>query len=78
MESTLTPDTQVVLLLCGELGQRAANCAEPQTEDWLATHMDVRRAQLKDWLDRAIAEGRIKKLRNPVRYAAISRTLFAG
>lgn len=53
-------------------------CAEPQTEDWLATHMDVRRVQLKDWLDRAIGEGRIKKLRNPVRYAAISRTLFAG
>lgn len=29
MESTLTPDTQAVLLLCGELGQRGSNGPKP-------------------------------------------------
>ena len=29
MESTLTPDTQAVLLLCGELGQRGGNGLKP-------------------------------------------------
>ena len=29
MESTLTPDTQAVLLLCGELGQRDGNGPKP-------------------------------------------------
>src|ERR1035438_5910088 len=29
VESTLTPDTQAVLLLCGELGQRGSNGLKP-------------------------------------------------
>src|ERR1035441_4697212 len=29
LESTLTPDTQAVLLLCGELGQRGGNGVKP-------------------------------------------------
>lgn len=51
---------------------------EPQSEEWLAGKMNVRTPQMKDWLDRAVSEGRIKKLRKPARYVADSHTLFAG
>ena len=51
---------------------------EPQSEEWIAGKMNVRTAQMKDWLDRAVREGRIKKLRKPIRYVADSHTLFAG
>jgi predicted Rossmann fold nucleotide-binding protein DprA/Smf involved in DNA uptake len=51
---------------------------EPQSEEWLAGRMNVRTGQMKDWLDRAIREGRVKKLRKPVRYVADSHTLFTG
>jgi predicted Rossmann fold nucleotide-binding protein DprA/Smf involved in DNA uptake len=50
---------------------------EPQSEQWLAVKLNVRAAQMKDWLERAVREGRLKKLRKPVRYVAGSRTLFA-
>lgn len=49
---------------------------EPQSEKSLAVRMNVRTGQMKDWLDRAIREGRIKKLRNPVRYVVDSAMLF--
>jgi len=49
---------------------------EPQSEEWLAAKINVRTTQMKDWLDRAVREGRVKKLRKPVRYVAASRMLF--
>ena len=49
---------------------------EPRDAEWLAETMCVRPAQMKDWLDRGVREGRITKLKKPVRYAAHSRTLF--
>jgi hypothetical protein len=49
---------------------------EPRSEKWLAVRMNVRTVQMKDWLDRAIREGRIKRLRKPVRYVADSHILF--
>lgn len=51
---------------------------EPQSEEWLADKMNVRTAQMKDWLDRAVRERRVKKLRKPVRYVAESHMLFSG
>ncbi|MDE3178019.1 MAG: hypothetical protein KGM47_00045, partial [Acidobacteriota bacterium] len=49
---------------------------EPRDTEWLAETMCVRPAQMKDWLGRGVSEGRITKLKKPVRYAAHSRTLF--
>ena len=48
---------------------------QPQGDEWLADKMCVRGAQMKDWLDRAIREGRIRKLKRPARYVACP-TLF--
>jgi predicted Rossmann fold nucleotide-binding protein DprA/Smf involved in DNA uptake len=50
---------------------------EPQADELLATKMCVRAVQAKDWLKRGISEGRIRKLKKPVRYVANSPTLFA-
>jgi len=50
---------------------------EPRDGEWLAETMCVRPAQLKDWLDRGVREGRIIKLKKPVRYVAHSQTLFS-
>jgi hypothetical protein len=33
---------------------------------------------MKDWLDRGVLEGRILKLKKPVRYAAHTPTLFTA
>jgi predicted Rossmann fold nucleotide-binding protein DprA/Smf involved in DNA uptake len=49
---------------------------EPQSDEWLADKMCVRAAQMKDWLDRGVREGRIQKLKRPVRYVAHTPTLF--
>ncbi len=49
---------------------------EPQTDEWLADKMCVRALQIKDWLARGVREGRITKLKNPVRYVTPSHTLF--
>jgi hypothetical protein len=49
---------------------------QPQSEEWLASKLSVRTAQMKDWLDRAVRKGRIRKLRKPVRYVAESQSLF--
>jgi predicted Rossmann fold nucleotide-binding protein DprA/Smf involved in DNA uptake len=49
---------------------------EPQADEWLADRLCVRAAQIKDWLDRGVREGRILKLKKPVRYVAHTPTLF--
>jgi predicted Rossmann fold nucleotide-binding protein DprA/Smf involved in DNA uptake len=51
---------------------------EPKDGEWLAETLRVRPVQMKDWLDRGVREGRITKLKKPVRYVAHSRTLFTG
>jgi predicted Rossmann fold nucleotide-binding protein DprA/Smf involved in DNA uptake len=50
---------------------------EPQADELLAAKMCVRAAQVKDWLERGVREGRISKLKKPVRYVANVPTLFA-
>lgn len=50
---------------------------EPQSDEWVADKVCVRAAQMKDWLDRGVHEGRILKLKKPVRYVAHAPTLFA-
>jgi len=49
---------------------------EPQSVEWLAAKINVGTAQMKDWLGRAVREGRVKKLRKPVRYQTVSHMLF--
>lgn len=49
---------------------------EPRTDKWLADKMCVRTLQIKDWLTRGVREGRITKLKKPVRYVMQSPTLF--
>ncbi len=49
----------------------------PQSDEWIADQMCVRAPQMKDWLDRGVREGRILKLKKPVRYVAHTPTLFA-
>ncbi len=49
---------------------------EPQADEWLAGKMCVRVAQVKDWLERGVREGKIVKLKKPVRYVAHTPTLF--
>lgn len=49
---------------------------EPRTNDWLADKMQVHAPQIKDWLARGIREGRIAKLKKPIRYVAHSPVLF--
>lgn len=49
---------------------------EPQSVEWLAAKMNVGTAQMKDWMGRAVGEGRVKKLRKPIRYQALSHMLF--
>jgi len=56
--------------------QMLALLKEPRTDEWLADKMCVRAPQLKDWLARGVREGRITKLKKPVRYVAHSPTLF--
>jgi predicted Rossmann fold nucleotide-binding protein DprA/Smf involved in DNA uptake len=51
---------------------------EPQTDEWLANKMRVRTPQMKDWLERAILEGRVRKLKKPVRYVSHLPSLFSG
>ena len=56
--------------------QMLALLEEPRTDEWLADKMCVRAPQIKDWLARGVREGRITKLKKPVRYVAHSPTLF--
>lgn len=51
--------------------------SEPQTYEWLANKLCVRAPQIKDWLTRGVREGRITKLRKPVRYVIRSHNLFS-
>ncbi len=50
---------------------------EPRTDEWLADKLRVRAPQIKDWLARGVREGRIAKLKKPVRYIAHSPTFFS-
>lgn len=50
--------------------------AEARTDEWMAEQMKVRVPQMKDWLERAVAEGSAQKLKKPVRYIAVTSTLF--
>ena len=63
---TLVMDTVLALL------------KEPQSDEWVADKMCVRAPQMKDWLDRGVREGRILKLKKPVRYVARTATLFTA
>jgi len=47
-------------------------------DEWVADKMCVRAPQMKDWLDRGVREGRILKLKKPVRYVAHTPTLFTA
>lgn len=51
---------------------------DPQSDDWIADKMCVRAPQMKDWLDRGVREGRLLKLKKPVRYVAHTPTLFTA
>ena len=51
---------------------------EPQSHEWVADKMCVRAPQMKDWLDRGVREGRILKLKKPLRYVAHTPTLFTA
>ena len=51
---------------------------EPQSDEWVADKVCVRAVQMKDWLDRGVREGRLLKLKKPVRYVTHTPTLFAG
>jgi predicted Rossmann fold nucleotide-binding protein DprA/Smf involved in DNA uptake len=67
---------------CGDayslvIEQILALLKEPQTDEWLADKMSVRALQMKDWLARAVREGRVKKLKKPVRYLGHSPALFS-
>jgi predicted Rossmann fold nucleotide-binding protein DprA/Smf involved in DNA uptake len=58
------------------IAQLLALLIEPQSDEWLADKLRVRPVQIKDWLARGVREGRITKLKKPVRYVARTRTLF--
>ncbi len=50
---------------------------EPQSDEWLSEKLCVRAVQAHDWLDRGVREGRLLKLKKPVRYVAHTPILFA-
>ena len=49
---------------------------EPHRDKLLAARMCVRVEQVKDWLKQGVSEGRIKKLKKPVRFVASRPRLF--
>ncbi len=53
---------------------------EPQDERSVADRLGVMPSQAKAWLKRAVGEGKLRKLKKPVRYVAVlkSDSLFAG
>jgi hypothetical protein len=60
------------------IGHMLKLLSEPQEDKWLAEKMGVPAAQMKDWLDEAVREGTVRKLKGkPVRYVAASPTLFS-
>jgi hypothetical protein len=73
-ETETEPSSDVYTLVIDAL---LALLNEPQSNEWLADKMCVRVAQMNDWLDRSLREGRIRKLKKPVRYAAHTPSLFA-
>ena len=51
---------------------------EPRTSEWLSDKLRVRAPQMNDWLSRGIQEGRITKLKKPVRYVVQAPALFTS
>ena len=51
---------------------------EARTEEWLSERLNVRPVQMKDWLARGVTEGRIQKLKKPVRYVVQTPNLFTS
>ncbi|TVP78255.1 DNA-processing protein DprA [Thioalkalivibrio sp.] len=45
---------------------------EPMGPDELMQHLEICKTQLNEWLKRALAEGAVKKLKNPVRYRVVA------
>ncbi|MGL5511263.1 MAG: DNA-processing protein DprA, partial [Microcoleaceae cyanobacterium] len=43
---------------------------QPINIETLAKQLEVKQGQLKDWLERAVKEGKVKKNNKPVRYVA--------
>jgi hypothetical protein len=41
---------------------------EPRSEEEVAIHFDLAKAQVRQWLTRALAEKRVKRLGRPARY----------
>ena len=58
------------------IGAMVALLKDPRADEWLANRLCVRVGQAKDWLDRGVREGRILKLKKPIRYVAHTPTLF--
>jgi predicted Rossmann fold nucleotide-binding protein DprA/Smf involved in DNA uptake len=54
--------------------------SEPQDERSLADRLGILPGQARAWLKRALDEGKVRKLKKPVRYVAASQndSLFAG
>lgn len=50
----------------------------PRGEAWLAQSMCVRVAQVRDWLEKGVREGKITKLKKPVRYVRAQPLLELG
>jgi hypothetical protein len=50
---------------------------EPRSAEWIAERLGGRKAQVKEWMERGVREGRMQKLKRPVRYVVPAPTLFA-
>jgi predicted Rossmann fold nucleotide-binding protein DprA/Smf involved in DNA uptake len=70
-EAELTRDAYVLVI-----DAVLEHLKEPQSDEWVADKVCVRAAQVKDWLERGVREGRILKSKKPVRYIAQTPTLF--
>jgi predicted Rossmann fold nucleotide-binding protein DprA/Smf involved in DNA uptake len=52
--------------------------AVPLTEEQIATSLGLEKAQAKVWLKRALEDGHLEKLKNPVRYSLRLQSLLLG
>ena len=43
---------------------------QPKDAKYLAESLDVRKTQMEDWLNRAVKEGKVRKIKNPLAYVA--------
>ena len=58
--------------------QIASYLSEPRTIDDVVTAFALERVQVKVWLERAAAEGKVTKLKRPARFQAVSETAAPG